>query len=265
VSFLPILYALRQSLYSGKGLDLGVFVGLRNFTDLLLHGDGLWFIQRSMLFVGLTMLFALPLGVGFGLLLSRPIRFRGAFRTILMFPWVVSQLITGSLWMWLYNDRLGPLSYLLQNIGIDLGSPLTDVNSAMLAVSIANVWHSYPLIMVFTLAALQTVPSEVNEAARMDASSEWGRFWHITFPLIRNTVMIAAVLTSLQAFNNVTLFLVMTGGGPVGATDVLAIALFKEAFQFYRMDTASTIAIVIFLLNIAFTALYVRILRKAKK
>lgn len=265
VLLLPILWAVRQSLHSGVGLELGNFVGLRNFEDLLVYGDGLWFVQRSILFVALSLLLALPLGVSLGLLLSKPIRFRGLFRTVLMFPWVVSQLITGSLWMWLYNDRLGPLSYTLKNIlGADLTNPLSSINTAMLAISVANVWHAYPLIMIFTLAALQTIPTEINEAARMDAASEWSRFWKITFPLVKNTVLVAAVLTSLQAFNNVTLVLVMTGGGPVGATDVLAIALFKEAFHFYRMDTANTIAIVIFLLNIAFTILYVRITKKAK-
>jgi multiple sugar transport system permease protein len=264
VSFFPLFYALRQSFHASDYLELGSFVGIDNYVEAFRAGGALWFIWKSVTFVLGSLAVAMPIGVGLALVLSRGIRFGGFFRTILLFPWVVSQLVNGLLWTWFLNGRLGPVGSFLQKFGIELGSPLTDPALAMPALIVTNAWHGYPLIMVFTLAALQTVPSEVTEAAKIDASSDWNRFWSITFPLVKNPILVGAVLTSLNTFNNVTLVLIMTGGGPVGETDVLAIRVFKEAFQFYRMDTATTLAVLIFSLNILFSFFYIRILRGSR-
>jgi multiple sugar transport system permease protein len=262
VSFLPLFYAIRQSVYSADYLELGDFVGLQNYTDLFNVGGGLWNLRSSFYFVGGTLALAIPLGVLLAVLLNRPILFRNFFRTILIFPWVVAQVVTGLLWMWLYDSRLGPLVDALGRLGITLPNPLTDVNLAMPSLIITNVWRSYPLVMVFTIAALQTVPVELTEAARIDVPSAWNRFWYVTFPLIKNTILVAVVLTTLHTFNTVTMVLVMTGGGPVDATQVLALRVFREGFQFYRMDIATTCAMVIFLLNIVFTLVFLRVLRR---
>lgn len=203
----------------------------------------------------------MPLGVGLAVLLNRPIRFRSFFRTILMLPWIVSQLVAGLLWMWLYDGRMGPVAHALQQMGLDFSGPLTSVHWALPSLIVTNAWHSYPLVMVFTLAALQTIPSETIEAARIDAPSAWRRFRHVTLPLIKHTVLVALVLSTLHTFNTVTTILVMTGGGPAGSTEVLALRVFREGFQFYRMEVAAATAVVIFGLNIAFSIAYIRVLR----
>jgi multiple sugar transport system permease protein len=261
VSFVPLFYALRQSFHAADYLQTGAFVGFANYVDLLTRGGGLANIGRSIAFVAGTLALTLPLGIGLALLLDRPIRFRTFFRTVLMVPWIVSQLVTGLTWMWLYDGRVGPISHLLKQVGVNIAGPLTDTQWALPSLVLANTWHSYPLVMVFTLAALQTIPAEVREAARIDAQSAWRRFWHVTLPLIRNTVLVALVLTTLHTFNTVTTVLIMTGGGPAEATEVLALRVFKEGFQFYRMEVAATAAVVIFGLNILFSIAYIRLLR----
>ena len=259
VSFFPLFYAIRQSLHRADYLELGAFVGLRNFVTLFAAGGGLHFLSVSLLFVAGTLALAVPLGIGLALLLARPIRFRTAFRLVLAFPWVVSELVTGYLWMWFYDGRLGPLAGLFSRFG--LANPLNDPHTALAGVVLANSWRAYPLVMIFTLAALQTVPVDVQEAARLDTINEWQRLRYVTLPLIRSSVLVALVLTTLHSFNSVTLVLAMTGGGPVGATDVLGMRVFSEAFQFYRMDVACTIAVVIFGLNILASAAFIRVLR----
>lgn len=261
VSFVPLFYALRQSVYSAAYLHTGGFVGLSNYAELLLHGGGLASIGVSITFVAGSLVFIMPMGVGLALLLNRPIRFGTFFRTILLLPWVISQLVTGLLWLWLYDGRLGPVADAVQRLGLSFSGPLTDPDWALPSLILTNAWHSYPLVMIFTLAALQTIPSETLEAARIDAPSAWQRFWHVTLPLIRKTVLVALVLSTLHTFNTVTTVLVMTGGGPVGATEVLALKVFKEGFQFYRMEIAAAAAVVIFALNIVFTLAYIRVLR----
>jgi multiple sugar transport system permease protein len=261
VSFIPLFYALRQSFHGADYLKTGAFVGFANYVDLMTHAGGLANIGRSIAFVAGTLALTLPLGIGLALLLDRPIRFRTFFRTVLMVPWIVSQLVTGLMWMWLYDGRVGPISYMLKQVGLNISGPLTDTTWALPSLMLANTWHSYPLVMVFTLAALQTIPAEVREAARIDAQSPWRRFWHVTLPLIRNTVLVALVLTTLHTFNTVTTVLIMTGGGPAEVTEVLALRVFKEGFQFYRMEVAATAAVVIFALNILFSIAYMRVLR----
>lgn len=261
VSFVPLFYALRQSFHAADYLETGAFVGLANYVELLTNGGGLRNIGRSIAFVAGSLALTMPLGVGLALLLDRNIRYRTLFRTVLMVPWIVSQLVTGLLWMWLYDGRVGPIAHALQQLGIRIAGPLTDTSWALPSLIVANTWHSYPLVMVFTLAALQTIPAEVREAARIDARSGWHRFWSVTLPLIRNTVLVALVLTTLHTFNTVTTVLIMTGGGPAEVTEVLALRVFKEGFQFYRMEVASTAAVVIFGLNILFSIAYIKVLR----
>jgi multiple sugar transport system permease protein len=261
VSFVPLFYALRQSVYSADYLRTGGFVGLSNYAELLLHGGGLAAIGVSLMFVVGSLLLIMPLGVGLALLLNRPIRFGTFFRTMLLLPWVISQLVAGLLWLWLYDGRLGPVADVVHKLGLSFSGPLTDPDWALPSLILTNAWHSYPLVMIFTLAALQTIPSETLEAARIDAPSPWRRFWHVTLPLIKKTVLVALILSTLHTFNTVTTVLVMTGGGPVGATDVLALKVFKEGFQFYRMGIAAAAAVVIFVLNIVFTLAYIRVLR----
>jgi multiple sugar transport system permease protein len=261
VSFVPLFYAVRQSFHAADYLQTGVFVGLANYVALFTTGGGLTNTGRSVAFVLGTLALTMPLGVGLALLLNQDIRFRTFLRTVLMIPWIVSQLVTGLLWMWLLDGRVGPVAHALKQIGVSISGPLTDTTWALPSLIVANTWHSYPLVMVFTLAALQTIPAEVKEAARIDAASSWKRFIHVTLPLVRNTVLVALVLTTLHTFNTVTTVLIMTGGGPAEVTEVLALRVFKEGFVFYRMEVASAAAVLIFGLNILFSLAYIKVLR----
>lgn len=262
VSFLPLGYAVVQSFHKSSYLQLGRFVGLANYAEFLLGPEALHRIWSSFLFVIGTILVSAPLGLGFALLLNQPIRFRGLFRTLLIVPWLVSALVGALLWGWMFNPDFSPV---MQDLGAALGirlpSLLTSFDLAMPALIVAHSWSSYPMIMVFCLAALQTVPGELMEAARIDGASAWQRFAYITFPYIKGTVMVALVLTTLNTFNHVTLLLVMTGGGPVGATETMALRVFLEGFRFYRMGTACAGAVVIFGINLLFALAYARILR----
>ena len=132
----------------------------------------------------------------------------------------------------------------------------------MPALIICNAWGSYPLVMVFVLSALQTIPIEIYEAAKIDGAKSWKQFTLITFPLIRSTTLVTLVLTTLHCFNNVTIVLIMTGGGPVEATEVMALRVFEEGFKFNRLGIATAGAVIIFMINILFTIAYMRVLKQ---
>jgi ABC-type sugar transport system permease subunit len=176
-------------------------------------------------------------------------------------PWLVSNTVAALLWAWILSAQFGPIAPVVAVFGVTMPNPLTSETLAMPALIVCNAWGSYPLVMVFVLAALQTIPTELQEAARIDGASGWQRFRHVIFPLVRNTTLVTLVLTTLHTFNGVSIVLIMTGGGPVGATDVMALRVFEEGFKFYRMGLATAGAVVIFGLNIVFTVAYMRVLR----
>ena len=261
VSFVPLGYAIVQSFFKADYLELGTFNGLSNYAVFLFTESGLVAIRNSLVYTVGTLVVAMPLGFALALCLNQSIPFRGFFRTVLILPWLVSSLASALLWLWILNADFGPLSYLLETVGIRMPPVLSNESLAMPFVVLANAWTAYPLIMVFVLAALQTVPNELMEAARIDGAGGWNRFWHVTFPLIRNTTLVALVLTSLHAFKNVELILVMTGGGPLGATQTMAFKVFQEGFRFYRTGIAAAGAVSIFFINIVFTLAFIRVLR----
>jgi len=261
VSFIPFVYALVQSLHISEFLGLGTFVGLENFIEFLTDRSG---IGTSLIFVFASILVTLPMGIGFALLLNEVVRFRRLMRTILIIPWLLSSVVAGRVWAWLLSGDLGPIAHMLSQFDMHMPNAVTSPVLAMPAVVLAHAWSAYPLVMVLTLAALQTIPKEVLEAARMDGAIGIRRLLYIVFPLIRNTALVLTVLTSINAFNHVTLIFVMTGGGPVGATEVMALRIFTEGFRFYHLGTASAGAVIMFLLNVAFTFAYVRVLRSER-
>ena len=261
VSFIPIGYAIVQSFFRSSTLQLGRFVGLRNYNDFFFTGDGFGSFENSLIFVAGTVVLAVPLGIALALVLNKPIPFRGFFRVVLILPWLVSNLVGALLWAWIGNPQYGFVPYLLGKIGVTMPNIITDPTAAMGSVIIASVWASTPLVMVFVLAALQSIPADLIEAARMDGASPWRRLWRVTLPMIRNTTLMALVLTSLHAFKSVEIILVMTSGGPNGATETMATKIFHEAFTLIRIGVGSAGAVTIFVLNLLFTMAFVRVLK----
>ena len=261
ISVIPIGYAIVQSFFRSRTLALGRFVGLQNYADYLFTSNGIGSVVNALVFVGGTVLIAMPLGFALAVLLSKPIPFRGFLRSVLILPWLVSNLVGGLLWGWISNPQYGLAPWLLAQIGVVLPNTISNPAGAMGAVIVASAWAAFPLVMVFVLAAIQTVPTELTEAAQIDGASPWQYFCHVTFPLVRNTTMMALILTSLHAFKSVDIVLVMTGGGPNGATETMALRVFNEAFRLLNMGVGSAGAVMIFVINILFTIAFVRVLR----
>jgi len=264
ISFYPIYYAADISLYQTRFLEKTAFVGLGQYTRLLHDFEFLRALRISLKFALGSLLLTLPIGMIFALLLNRSIRFRAAFRTILVIPWTLSQSVTGMLWVWVLNPSYGPVKYLLDQAGVGPVMFLSNPDWALTIVVLANTWMTYPLPTVLFLAALQTVPRELYESAKIDGCSTWASFWRVTLPYIQNTVMTTAIMVTLQFFNMVTLIYVMTGGGPIGNTSTLSLRVFLDGFFNFRLAAAAAMGMIIFLLNIVFSLAYVRVLRRSE-
>lgn len=263
VTVYAMLYAFEHSLYAASLLKKGAFVGFKNYADLLTDPT----VHSNLLSTLLFLAGAIPLTILFGLvlalLLNQPLRFRGLMRTLVLLPWITSYLIAALLWKWLLNADYGPVVALLASLGLPrvdfLGTRL-----AMLSLILTTVWHSMAFAMVIMLAALQQVPDNLRWAAEVDGASRWLRFHRIVFPLIKPSVLVCVIVMSLHYLNIITLPLILTGGGPNRATELISLRLFNEAFVFYNTGFASAIAILVLVLNILLTAVYITLLRRKK-
>jgi len=262
VSVYPILYALERSLYYTDYLELGPFAGFANYTEFFEFEGGWTSLVNSLVYCGGSLALALPFGMVLALVLNRPLPMRTAIRTILILPWIVSQTIVALLWGWILNPDFGPVPHAIDGLtGIRLAI-YGDPDWAMSGVIIANVWHSYALALVMMLAALQAIPQELFEAARVDGAGRWHTFWRITLPMVSPTLLVTTIVLTLHYFNMVTLIWVITGGGPISATETLSVRVFNEAFVQQNLGLASAIGVIVAGLNVVFSLAYIRLLRQ---
>lgn len=264
VSIYPVLYAGYLSLFRTHFLKTVQFIGLGNYvravTDLAVWRN----LALSLCYLSGSLALLLPFSVGVALLLNQPVRFRAVFRAIIILPWAVSQTIIALLWGWMLNPDFGSIVYLMEVLGLGRLALLSDPTLALLVLIGVNTWGSYPMAVTLLLAALQTIPAELLDASQVDGASHVQHFLRITLPLIRPTILVTTILLSLHNLNMVTLVFILTGGGPLGSTELLSLRTFNEAFQFWRVGYAAALGIGIFACNVIFSLAYIRLLRQER-
>jgi ABC-type sugar transport system permease subunit len=268
VSFFPLVYAIRVSLFETNYLQMIRPNNFGHFKEILGRAEGWQYVFRSWYHVAGTVAVAVPFGFLLATLLNRNFRYklmRTTFRSILILPYSISWLIAAFLWMWMLNPYYGVINYFLQTYFnftmVDFAKSST---LAMPILIVTTSWRLYPLATLFILAGLQTIPFELIEATRIDGASGLQIFRYVTFPLIKNTVLVVMVLITLDTFNMVTLTLTLTGGGPGEATATLAFKAFQEGFHFWHVGYSTAIAVIIFIFNIVLSFGYTRVLRSER-
>jgi multiple sugar transport system permease protein len=231
----------------------------------LVNSEGFWSaLTHSIIWTVLSVILSYGIGLGLALLLNREIKGRGIMRAILLVPWVIPSVVTSVLWKVMYAS-FGPINAILQGVGLTdepvlwLGNP----SLALISVTLVNVWRDYPFTTVTLLAGLQTIPSDLYEAAQIDGATVWQRFWRLTFPLLAPVSIITTILLTVWSFNNFDLVFLITGGGPSGATEVLPTMVFLETFRRQNPAFAASIATLMLVVMLIFTVLYMRVYRRA--
>ncbi len=239
------------------------WAGVRNFVELLrspLFWQVLW---QTVLFTLGSVVFHLVLGMGLALLLHTRIhlKIRNLFRGLLILPWMFAPTVAGMIWV-LMLSPFGVVNGFLTTIGILdpnqtvnwLGSPRT----SLLSVTAMNIWRAFPFFMVMLLAGLQAIPEDVYEAADIDGTTPLQKFWFITIPALRGVILTIVLLDGIWTFRAFDPVYVMTGGGPVNSSQVLATSIYFNAFQKLRFGYASAEAVIMFLILFTFSVVYVR-------
>lgn len=240
------------------------FIGFANFTKLLSDPGFLLSWQVTAVFVVMTTVVTTVFGTAYALLLNEPMRGRSIIRAASLLPWVLPSTVTALLWSWIYNGQYGIINAALLTFGLTEHPIffLSDNVGAMMSVITAKAWLSTPVVMLFVLAALQSLPQEQVEAARIDGANDFHVIRYIVLPHIKKTL---GVIMVLQAMGNLQMFDIiyaMTSGGPVRATTVFSIEVYRRAFENWDLGTASAVGIIWFL-TIAIVAVpYLRSLFK---
>ena len=261
VSIYPVLDAMLLSVHATRYAQKLNFVGLDNFVALL-RDPTVWGDAKSaIVYTAGSLLLVIPYSLGLALLLNRPMPLRGVVRTLAILPWVFSQTVTALLWSWLLNPDFGPVTYTMQQLTGSGVALLASPEGAMASLIGVNVWASYPMAALLFLAALQRIPGDLYEAMRMDGAGGVALFRHITLPMIRPTLVVVLIQLTLLYFNMVTLIYVLTGGGPVGATQTLALRVLKMSFENWDLGRGAALGLILTFVNLALSLFYVRALR----
>jgi multiple sugar transport system permease protein len=272
LSVLPMLSTLRSALYDHNLLKPAVygvpFVGLANFRELFTEDPHFWrTLSNTITFVVLAVSISVVLGLAIASVLNQEIRGRGLLRSAVLIPWVTPPVVSAGIWVWMYSMERSPINHLLMSLGI-ITSPIAflsnweaewgPVNLPMLAVTSVRVWNGLPFITIMLLAGLQSIPKEMYEAAEIDGAGVWQRFRFVTLPLLAPVLQVLTTLLFIGGFGVFDIHYIMTRGGPVDRTNVLAVLLYQYAFQFYRLGYAAAIGVVILVITGIIAAIYLR-------
>jgi multiple sugar transport system permease protein len=181
-------------------------------------------------------------GLGLALLLDRPSRFLEALRTGFLVPMVLPPIVVAIIWKVIYTPDISPLHHLLAWLGLPIHSLITNPATAIWAIAAADTWEWFPFTMLMLLAALQMVPKEPQEAARIDGANAAQLFWHVRLPYIRPTLVVAALFRLIDSIKAFPLIYVLTDGGPGGATEVTNYYAFQQTFGFSYWGYGSAVA-----------------------
>jgi multiple sugar transport system permease protein len=261
VLVMPLAYCTRLSLYE-HSLRTGQsgFAGLENYLQLFRDARFLWAAARTAGFVAVSLSLELALGLGLALLMHHLARGRGLFRAAVMVPWAIPTVVSGLLWAWIFNDRLGLANALLRLMGVEALAWLASPGTSWVALIAAEVWKTSPFVSLIILAGLQMVPKELYESAEMDGAGPWKKFTGVTLPILWPTILLAMLFRTMDALRVFDLIVVMTGGGPAGSTEVLSFYNYKVLFTHLDFGYGSAISVGLFVLVMAGSLAYVRAL-----
>jgi ABC-type sugar transport system permease subunit len=265
VTLFPLVRAFWVSLHRWNLLRAAEgfpFVGLNNYLfvlrDPIFHES----LRITTIFVVAAVTIEIVLAVGIALMLNRPFRGRWLVRLLALLPWAIPSVVNGIMWKWILNPSYGALNGLLYSLGlIDryivwLGDP----SLALGMVVLADVWKETPFIMLLILAALQTIPKDLYEAARVDGANPVQSFFRITLPLIQPVLFVAIALRTIWALKSFDLIYTLTAGGPSGGTSVVGYYTYLKSFVSLQLGQGAAVAFIMTFIVMVLVILYYRFL-----
>ncbi|CAN5760739.1 sugar ABC transporter permease [soil metagenome] len=261
----PIFEGIKSSFYQQRNLGTPAnWVGLENYSRLI-RDEFFWnSMQKTLLFMAGVIVLSIGFGLFSAVVLNRAFFGRSVARGIVTMPWAFPEVPAVLVFLWMLNPQFGVMNVFANWLPWVDQNPkwLLDPDLAMVSVILITAWKGFPFYSLVILAALQTVPQELSEAARVDCATRRQAFFAVTVPCIMPTLLLLVVLASIYAFKQFTIVWLLTGGGPASATDTVVVRIYQTAFRFYDFNYASTIGVAGFLVVLTISLLFLMIQRK---
>jgi len=265
---IPLLITMKYSVqsYQLTKLYLGTpFVGLDNFIAVLTKPQ----FQHSLMFT-----FVYVLGSVVGMLLlslvtaqiaNQAFIGRNVFRAMILLPWAISYVVAGQSWKFMLQGDYGIMNHLLMSLGWIQEQVLwlVDRDYAVLSVTLANVWKTYPLMALILIGGLQTIPRDLYESSAIDGASTFKQYATITLPLLKPFILLGLIFTTLHTLNIIDLIYVMTNGGPGEATESLTLYNYRLFFQFLNFGEGAALALLSVVVTIVLISFYIRSMNRS--
>jgi multiple sugar transport system permease protein len=266
----PLYQVLELSFREGRMMNFARIgelpLGLDNYARVLSDRAFWRSTWISTLYVGGSVFFAFLIGLGTALLLNQKLPGTRFLRTFVLLPWAVPGVIVSIMFLWVMDGSFGVFNAMLRNLGLLSGDMawFVDSRTALIAVMLPTIWKTYPLITLTLLAALQSIPRELYEAAEVDGATTPQKFAFITWPGIQGAGFLVVMISALGVFRDVDIIFATTNGGPAGATETLALYVYKEAFHYFRMGTATAVGTLMIAVAAILTVVFTRLATRSR-
>lgn len=268
-----VLFPLLQTFwYTFQNMDItsssyGEMVGIDNYKDLLGDPEFWETAGRTAYFTAFSLFLQLGLGILIALLLNEDLKGKTFLRSIFIIPWAVPTIVNGAMWKWIYHPEYGALNAFLSQIGLidEYRSWLGDPTVAIHMVMFADSWKMIPLVTIFMLASLQMVNKSVYEAAMMDGAGVIKRFYHLTLPYLKPTILVVLVMRTMDLFKVFDIIYATTRGGPANGTLTLTYEAYLTSFVEVNYSKGATISYLIAFMVAILTYVYVKTLKKGEE
>ncbi|GAH58091.1 unnamed protein product, partial [marine sediment metagenome] len=249
----PILYSFFISFHSWSTLSSPSYVGLENYRDIFFSSH-LYFwnsMKNTVCYVGIVVPSVVVLALIVAVLVNMRTGLQNFFKVLYFMPVICSAIVVGIIWKWIYSGDIGVLNYFLDLFHLPTKVWLGDTQTALGAVAIVGIWQSVGYYMIIYLAGLQSIPSQLYEAAKVDGASEFQNFIFITLPMLRPIILLVLILTTIFAFQAFGVIYIMTYGGPVRSTNTVVWKIYISAFTNFNFGYAAAMAFTLFLVIFA--------------
>ena len=260
----PILYSIMisfqkytlETLVSGKAQ----FTGFQNYIAILGNPQLKSALIHSLVFTFFSILFQFTIGLGLSILLNKSFPLNNVMRGVLLSGWQVPSVVTGTVFLWLFNLDYGLVNFLLTSMRI-VSQPIAwffQTNTAMVAVIIANIWLGIPFNVILLSAGIAGLPEDVYEAATVDGANGWQKIFYITLPLLKSTIMAVLMLGFIYTLRVFDLIWIMTKGGPGTATEVLPTLAYRLSFIHFNFGQSAAVSVIILAILLIAAVLYLK-------
>ena len=206
VAFWPIVYSIWLSLHQATITSLGPFVGFENYVEMFQNPDFRAGLSNTLIFTVASVTMEFVIGLAIALAINRAFRGRGLVRAAVLVPWAFPTVISAVMWRLMFQDQVGVINYVANALGIISEPILSDDTLLLIGATLVDVWKTTPFMALLLLAGLQTIPGEVYEAAKVDGANMMQRFFRITLPLLKGTILVAVLFRTLDAYRVYDLF-----------------------------------------------------------